>query len=266
MYFLNRLHLGFLVNKKLSAIYSLLSSLATMTVRTAVSPPLPSSNVHTSTKANLIKPKTYISESNNLNITYLQKLLSFPQTSPILSLPDEILTEICEKLPPEDLYALSTVCRSLRSFLWSSSSTVTQQIWRNSRKTFYPQYKSPPLKDMSEQQYIFLVVLAKKCQFCEEMDKKKLKKYWEFQVYSCEKCLDRRIASHKALLKNNMIHEDVLSTCLSLGDQGYFMSHVQMAQIDYLQCQDKFSWMSFMLNPYWHMRKSGFQIDEEREK
>ncbi|CAG8502951.1 17539_t:CDS:1 [Acaulospora colombiana] len=197
MYFLNRLHLGLLVNKKLSAIYSLFSSLATMTVRTAVPPPSsPSSNVHTSTKANLIKSKSFISDNDNpLSLCYHHRRLpSFSQSSPVLSLPDELLTEICERLSPEDLYSLSTVCKSLRSFLWSSSSMVTQQIWRNSRKAFYPQYKSPPLKDMSEQQYIFLVVLAKKCQFCEESDKKKLKKYWEFQVYSCEKCLERRIA------------------------------------------------------------------------
>ncbi|CAG8549410.1 1544_t:CDS:10 [Diversispora eburnea] len=142
------------------------------------------------------------------------------------------------------LYSLSSTCKRFRSFLWSSSSLLTQQIWRNSRRTYYPQYKALPLKDMSEQQYIFLITLAKKCQFCGEMEKKKLKKYWEFQVYSCEKCIRKRIASHKNLLKNGMIHEDVLSTCLNLGEQGYFLSHVKMAQIDYLQCQDKFSWVT----------------------
>lgn len=67
-----------------------------------------------------------------------------------------------------------------------------------------------------------------------------------FHMYECILivALSSIIISHKTLLKNDMIHEDVLSTCLNLGDQGYFLSHVKMAQIDYLQCQDKFSWVT----------------------
>ncbi|RHZ66635.1 hypothetical protein Glove_306g60 [Diversispora epigaea] len=250
-----------LINKKLSAIYFFLASFSTtMTIRTSTKPSkitnlcaskYSSSSASSSTLDihNINNNNNNNNNSNNINnFNFINSISSSQQqqqqTFTIFLLPDELLTEICELLSPEDLYSLSSTCKIFRSFLWSSSSLITQQIWRNSRRTYYPQYKALPLKDMSEQQYIFLTTLAKKCQFCEEMEKKKLKKYWEFQVYSCEKCIRKRIASHKTLLKNDMIHEDVLSTCLNLGEQGYFLSHVKMAQIDYLQCQDKFSWVT----------------------
>ncbi|CAG8704903.1 15950_t:CDS:2 [Racocetra fulgida] len=51
---------------------------------------------------------------------------------PLLSLTPEILAEICENLPPQDLYTLTTVCKKLRNFLWATSG-CTQQIWRKSR-------------------------------------------------------------------------------------------------------------------------------------
>ena|SRR6266498_3426694 len=113
--------------------------------------------------------------------------------SNLLILPNELLAEICEDLSPQDLYSLSSVCKELRNILWSYKSIITQQIWRNSRNKFYPNLKSPPLIGMSEQQYIWLTVLAKECQFCEENNVNLLKKYWEFQIICCEKCLNQRI-------------------------------------------------------------------------
>ncbi|CAG8717744.1 17514_t:CDS:2 [Cetraspora pellucida] len=166
------------------------------------------------------------------------------QKVPYLTLlPNEVLAEICENLSPVDLYSLASTSKKLRNFLWSTS-TITQQIWRNSRRLYFPQYKSQPLKDMSEQKYIYLAALAKKCQFCDEKDPRKLKRYWEFQVYSCEGCIQKRIVSHKSLLKKHKISEDVLSTCLSFGEQGYFVPDVLTAQIEYSKTIDKFSWVT----------------------
>ncbi|CAG8726040.1 18494_t:CDS:2, partial [Racocetra fulgida] len=142
----------------------------------------------------------------------------------LILLPNEVLAEICENLSPVDLYSLASTSKKLRNFLWSTS-TITQQIWRNSRRLYFPQYKSQPLKDMSEQKYIYLAALAKKCQFCNEKDPRKLK-------------------NHKSLLKKHKISEDVLSTCLSFGEQGYFVPDVLTAQIEYSKTIDKFSWVT----------------------
>jgi hypothetical protein len=113
--------------------------------------------------------------------------------SNLLILPSELLAEICENVSSQDLYSLSLVCKELRNFLWSDKSIFTQQIWRNSRMKFYPNLKSFPLAGMSEQKYIWLTVLAKHCQFCNENNKNLLKRYWEFQIICCDKCLSKRI-------------------------------------------------------------------------
>ena len=110
----------------------------------------------------------------------------------LLTLPNELLAEICENLSPQDLYSLSSVCRKLRLFLWSDKSILTQQTWCNSRKNFYPNIKSSPIIGMSEQQYIWLAALAKHCQFCKE-NNKWFETYWEFQIICCDNCLDERI-------------------------------------------------------------------------
>ncbi|CAG8521720.1 14727_t:CDS:2 [Funneliformis caledonium] len=164
--------------------------------------------------------------------------------SKLLILPNELLAEICENLSPQDLFSLSSVCKELRNILWSDKSIITQQIWRNSRHKFYPSLKSPPLIGMSEQQYLWLTVLAKKCQFCDESDVNLLKKYWEFQIICCETCLNKRMESHHTLLTKYNIPEDVLSTCLCLGDKGYLLSNIKTAQIEYSKAMDKDNWVT----------------------
>ncbi|PKK64541.1 hypothetical protein RhiirC2_869246 [Rhizophagus irregularis] len=139
--------------------------------------------------------------------------------SNILLLPNELLAEICENLSPQDLYSLSSVCKELRHFLWSDKSIIIQQIWRNSRNKFYPNLKSIPLVGMSEQQYVWFTVLAKQCQFCKESNKNLLKRYWEFQIICCDECLNKRIESRQTLVTKYNVPEDVLSTCLSLGNR-----------------------------------------------
>ena len=110
----------------------------------------------------------------------------------LLILPNELLAETCENLSPQDLYSFSSVCKKLRQFLWSDESILIKQIWRHSREKFYPNVKSSPIIGMSEQQYIWLAALAKRCQFCKENNKWSIT-YWEFQIICCDNCLNERI-------------------------------------------------------------------------
>ncbi|CAJ0832799.1 17921_t:CDS:2, partial [Entrophospora sp. SA101] len=112
------------------------------------------------------------------------------------------------------LYSLTTVCKNYRSMLWSFTSTTTQSIWCNSREQFISHLTLPPPKDMSEQQYIWLMVLLNKCQFCKENDKKKLSMCWEFRMYCCQRCLAQRTVSRDTLLKEWEL-PDILITCFT---------------------------------------------------
>ena len=40
------------------------------------------------------------------------------------------------------------------------------------------------------------------------------------------------------------ISEDILSTCLSLGNRGYLLSHIKSAQKEYSKAVDKYSWVT----------------------
>ncbi len=118
-------------------------------------------------------------------------------------IPSEILIEICSHLTPSELYSFSSVCKKYRSLLWSISTT-TQDIWRLSRLRFIPNLTLPPPllrttdkeppERMSEQQYIWLMILCKKCQFCDQKNKSELTMYWEGKIYCCRKCLNKRVA------------------------------------------------------------------------
>ncbi|CAJ0763278.1 15612_t:CDS:2, partial [Entrophospora sp. SA101] len=129
-------------------------------------------------------------------------------------IPSEIFIKICSYLSPSDLYSLTTVCKNYRSMLWSFTSTTTQSIWCNSREQFISHLTLPPPKDMSEQQYIWLMVLLNKCQFCKENDKKKLSMCWEFRMYCCQRCLAQRTVSRDTLLKEWEL-PDILITCFT---------------------------------------------------
>ncbi|CAH1762381.1 3778_t:CDS:1 [Entrophospora sp. SA101] len=129
-----------------------------------------------------------------------------------LSLPTEILMEIFSNLPPRDLYSLSVTCKQYRTLLWSVTST-TQCIWRTSRQSFFEDLTLPPPEGMSEQYYIWLMVLLDKCQFCNEGAKFKLTMYWEFRMYCCESCLKERTISQQVLVNESRIPE-ILIPCM----------------------------------------------------
>lgn len=116
-----------------------------------------------------------------------------------IELPPEILMIIFIYLTPSDLYILSSVCKRFRSILWSKSE-MAQHIWRKSRLHHIPFLnRSPPklcittsgTEMMSEQQYLWLMIICEKCQFCEQKDKIKLTLYWEVKFYCCSICLEK---------------------------------------------------------------------------
>ncbi|CAG8443044.1 6105_t:CDS:2 [Diversispora eburnea] len=140
----------------------------------------------------------YLSSSSSTST--ISTILQVAQT-----IPSEILIEICGYLHPQDLYSLASVCKRYRSLLWSKSSTTTQQIWRTSRLKYVVNLSLAPPTGMSEQQYIWLMVLLNKCMFCDERKKLKLTMYWEFRMYCCKKCLYERIDVIKTLNYYNQL-------------------------------------------------------------
>ncbi|CAG8443032.1 6104_t:CDS:2 [Diversispora eburnea] len=116
-------------------------------------------------------------------------------------LPFELLIEICSYLSPIDLYSLSMICKRYRKLLWSNKSATTQSIWRTARHKFVPHLTLQPPDDMSEQQFIYMMVLIQRCMFCEEEDRWKLAMHFEFRMYCCQRCLAERTVSRDTLIK-----------------------------------------------------------------
>lgn len=143
---------------------------------------------------------------------------SFNVITPQLAqtIPSEILIEICRYLHPVDLYSLASVCKRYRNLLWSKCSTTTQEIWKNSRLKYVPNLSMTPPVEMSEQEYIWLMLILKKCMFCEERNKFELTMYWEFRIYCCQKCLDDRTVSRHTLLNEWNVHDILLSCFIQL--------------------------------------------------
>ncbi|CAH1765010.1 2460_t:CDS:2 [Entrophospora sp. SA101] len=134
-------------------------------------------------------------------------------------IPIEVLAEIFSETTPKDLYCLTLVCKRVRIILWSSSE-LAQSIWRRSRLKHITHSTLQPPKDMTEQEYIWLMVVAKKCQFCNETDKFKLSLYWEFRIYCCRKCLNQRVVSGKELQMEWKLSKSLLK-CLQSHQKSY---------------------------------------------
>ncbi|CAB4479334.1 hypothetical protein RhiirA5_423072 [Rhizophagus irregularis] len=126
-----------------------------------------------------------------------------------IELPPEILMIIFIYLTPSDLYTISSVCKKFRSILWPKTE-ISQHIWRKSRLHHIPFLnRSPPklctttsgTEVMSEQQYLWLMIICEKCQFCEQKDKIKLTLYWEAKFYCCSTCLQKRTISGYKLIQ-----------------------------------------------------------------
>ncbi|KAG9293469.1 hypothetical protein G9A89_009193 [Geosiphon pyriformis] len=135
-----------------------------------------------------------------------RELLIFPAIA--TTIPPEIFTNICEHLSSEDLLSLTKVCRRFKEFLCSSSSS-TQQIWRQARLRSLPFLKLPPPLTLDEKQYYVLSKSEMGCQFCKTSGGKI---YWAFRARTCDSCLDIRTLSHDRLFIECNVPEDVLSS------------------------------------------------------
>src|SRR3954462_5584362 len=69
----------------------------------------------------------------------------FSGTCPsLIHIPVDIFIEICGQLPHGDLLNLMCTCRQFRYWLNSTTSYITQDIWRTSRKKFGEYMKLDP--------------------------------------------------------------------------------------------------------------------------
>ncbi|CAG8785395.1 10361_t:CDS:1, partial [Acaulospora morrowiae] len=143
----------------------------------------------THSKSSSTHSKSSSTHSKSPSITYSKSPLFSRQAGTDIKfiIPPEIFIEICLHLPPQDLYSLSTVCKYFREILWSTS-TATQTIWKRSRIQHLSYPRLPPPFDMSEQEYIWLTLLPKICQFCSKPYKQCLYDVWPSRIVSCESC------------------------------------------------------------------------------
>ncbi|CAI2174080.1 6195_t:CDS:2 [Funneliformis geosporum] len=142
------------------------------------------------------------------NTTFSTSCSSLPITAN--TVPVEIFIEICRYLSPVNLFSLIKVCKQFRSWLSSTTSKSTREIWCISRKKFLPKLQLSPFSNMDEQSYTRLGLIEKGCQFCK---RKVCKVYWIFRVRSCKKCFSKRIVSHRDLPSEAMFPVDVYN-CL----------------------------------------------------
>src|SRR5437588_9169939 len=105
---------------------------------------------------------------NHENIGESSKSYGSYGNSKIILLPIELFSEICTHLSPASLYTLSLVCHHFRNILWSTSSSLTQEIWKTSRKKFHPTIRNDTSNsnNCTEQEFIWKILLSKKCEFC----------------------------------------------------------------------------------------------------
>lgn len=110
----------------------------------------------------------------------------------LLSIPNKIFYNICRKLPPNDLFALASVCNKFKQLLsfGDSNNKDMEETWMISRQRFLRYLQMPPPVGMNEASYIILRQLDKGCQFCHERGFVRI--YWEFRVRCCSFCLDKR--------------------------------------------------------------------------
>jgi hypothetical protein len=120
---------------------------------------------------------------------------SYLISSHILNLTQEVFIEICENLPPKDLYTLTLVCKQFRTILWSNSST-TQQLWYKSRLKFVSKFSDlKPPGDLSEQKFVWLLDIGETCQYCGKkiiIGSEERRLFWEFKVLVCSNCAQKQ--------------------------------------------------------------------------
>ncbi|CAI2190452.1 12869_t:CDS:2, partial [Funneliformis geosporum] len=107
----------------------------------------------------------------------------------IFDFPAEIYSQILSYLLFTDLYSLSSVSKFFRNLLWSESE-FTQSIWKNCRLLHNPNYpKLPPPNGMCEQQYIWITLAKRTCQFCKEIYETTAFDKWSVKINCCNLCI-----------------------------------------------------------------------------
>src|SRR6266498_1863135 len=114
-----------------------------------------------------------------------------PTQSKFLIFPLAIYLRIFKYLTPQDLYSLSSVCKKFRKLLWSNKKS-TQELWKSSRMHNLTYPSLPPPSNMNEQQYIWLALLAKKCQFCNNSYNRFGYNVWIKREVLCSKCFSEK--------------------------------------------------------------------------
>ncbi|RGB25667.1 hypothetical protein C1646_675390 [Rhizophagus diaphanus] len=141
---------------------------------------------------------------------------SYLLSSHLLNLTQEVFIEICENLPPKELYTLTLVCKQFRTILWSNSST-TQQLWYKSRLKFVPKFSDlKPPGDLSEQKFVWLLDIGETCQYCGKkiiIGSEERRLFWEFKVLVCSNCAQNQTISFDKLRESENYSEEVRS-CL----------------------------------------------------
>ncbi|CAG8698382.1 13716_t:CDS:2 [Acaulospora morrowiae] len=132
---------------------------------------------------------------------------SFKQPPMILTFPPEVFINICKFLRPRDLVSLSAVCKVFAQYLISSSSTTTQQIWKEARTLHLRFLQMDPPEGMDERQYIKLSV-ERGCQFCGKPRIRKI--YWAFRTRMCSDCFSAKTESEITIVKDMKLPQDVL--------------------------------------------------------
>ncbi|CAG8436158.1 9485_t:CDS:2 [Diversispora eburnea] len=118
-------------------------------------------------------------------------------------IPIEFLSAICKYLEPSDLFALSGVCKNLRTLLLDIELPQIQELWQKSREEFSPFLSLPPPQGMTEQEYFQLNDLSRGCQFCGQR-KRWVSVEWAFRVRTCEECCVVRFVKRPTIDKEEL--------------------------------------------------------------
>ncbi|CAB5396106.1 unnamed protein product [Rhizophagus irregularis] len=132
---------------------------------------------------------------------------SYLISSHILNLTQEVFIEICENLPPKDLYTLTLV------------------------------YLKPP-GDLSEQKFVWLLDIGETCQYCGKkiiIGSEERRLFWEFKVLVCSNCAQKQTISFEKLRESeNYSEEDTMEPIHIIGKQMYL---VQFDEEAWDQCR-----------------------------
>lgn len=109
-----------------------------------------------------------------------------------MSLPLEVVLEICTYLEPADLFSLSNTSKVFRSVVTGPAST---QLWIDARtKVGLPELLLP----MSDLQYAALLFSRNGCQFCGRKNAGKPEVYYRARI--CTACLNTRYALYSFIV------------------------------------------------------------------